>query len=696
MSVRRASGSPKTSIISPRSPSPENYERVLSPSSQQPILNRNRVHVACRFRPQVKYEEERGGIMNLQYISDDSVVIKPQSTKRDTSFVFDRVFDDSCTQEDVFLDVGKPVVKDILNGYNATIFAYGQTSAGKTYTMMNMKRNGDADTRGLAPRVVEELFDAIDKSELNLEFTVKVSFFEIYMERIYDLLEPSKANLQVKEDTIGKTFFVENLTEIYVSSDVEVLSYIKLGNSNKKISATNMNRDSSRSHTILLITVSQVDTRNSQKFTSKLYIVDLAGSEKVYKTAATGTRLDEAKSINTSLATLGKVINALTEKHPHVPYRESKLTKLLQDSLGGNSRTTLLINCSPSSFNEEETLSTLRFGVSAKLIKNKPKINLEVSIEELRLRLKDSEERIKHLELHNANLLDELSSMQNDKISDNVQREQREKYNNLLMNHIAKLKEDNENKADEVLSLRAEIENYILREKQLSSNQAHLTPPLNQNLNFSQSSQIYGLLDVTRDLRSQLSLLKSQVLNMQLPSVQEHLPPLEQVADLLDQMKQQEPLIQSSLRRNSTSIKTIASPPRNESDKVRRNSKKLIVPLKGGYKKQNNHNYIDDSSDEEEETSTVVVKCGWVDMYIDQRWKRVWLVLPRAHPTIKYYKNLKSVSSVEIPIKGLEIVEESENRMRLNAEDGATYRIRTNEKSEWLALIKKELERNQQ
>jgi kinesin family protein 5 len=261
----------------------------------------------------------------------------------------------------------------------------------------------------------------------------------------------TKVNLQVKEEKGGRGFFVSDLTEVYVASDAEVYRILKLGNANKKISSTSkdsdpiesyinplynfldMNSDSSRSHTILSMTITQRNVITSQMISSKLYIVDLAGSEKVYKTAASGLRLEEAKSINQSLATLGKVINALTDKNSvHIPYRESKLTKLLQDALGGNSRTTLLINCSPSSFNEEETVSTLRFGLSAKSIKNKPKVNLEISADEVRRKLKESLVRIEELELQNATLETELIGLRQD-LSNNTKLSH---VNNLLLQDL--------------------------------------------------------------------------------------------------------------------------------------------------------------------------------------------------------------------------------------------------------------------
>lgn len=186
------------------------------------------------------------------------------------------------------------------------------------------------------------------------------------------------------------------MTESYVGSEQEVYQILKVGNENRSIGATNMNKQSSRSHSVFILQVEQKNLADFSSKTGKIYLVDLAGSERISKTGAEGNTLTEAQNINKSLTALGQVINALTDgKSTHVPYRDSKLTRLLQESLGGNSMTSLIITCSPSTFNEEETRSTLRFGSRAKQIKNKAKVNKEFSIQELRYMLQNAEKDIR-------------------------------------------------------------------------------------------------------------------------------------------------------------------------------------------------------------------------------------------------------------------------------------------------------------
>lgn len=254
--------------------------------------------------------------------------------------------------------------------------------------------------------MVSSVFEYISETPDHIEFTVKVGMVEIYMEKIRDLLYPEKANLKVREDK-NRGVYIEEMTESYVSDEADVYDIMRLGNSHRAISATNMNEGSSRSHMLFLMTIHQNNLHEMSAKTGKLYLVDLAGSEKVGKTGAAGQTLEEAKKINKSLSALGNVINALTDGkgHHHIPYRDSKLTRVLQESLGGNSRTTLIITCSPSAYNEAETLSTLRFGYRAKSIKNKPKINREYTVAELRMLLdkaeatiQDKDRRIKYLE----------------------------------------------------------------------------------------------------------------------------------------------------------------------------------------------------------------------------------------------------------------------------------------------------------
>ena len=298
---------------------------------------------------------------------------------------------------------------DILNGYNGTVFAYGQTGAGKSYTMMGADID-DEEQRGIIPRIVEQMFASILRSPGNIEYTVRVSYMEIYMERIRDLLVPQNDNLPVHEEK-SRGVYVKGLLEIYVSSVQEVFEVMRRGGAARATAATNMNQESSRSHSIFVITITQKNVETGSAKSGQLFLVDLAGSEKVGKTGASGQTLEEAKKINKSLSALGMVINSLTDgKSTHIPYRDSKLTRILQESLGGNSRTTLIINCSPSSYNDQETLSTLRFGVRAKAIKNKAKINAELSPLELKQLLKKAQSQVTTYENYVASLEGEVQA----------------------------------------------------------------------------------------------------------------------------------------------------------------------------------------------------------------------------------------------------------------------------------------------
>jgi hypothetical protein len=306
------------------------------------------------------------------------------------TFSFDRVLDMNTTQVEVYEHTAKNIVDSVLQGFNGTIFAYGQTSSGKTFTMQGILE--DPDLQGITPRLSRYLFEYIDSNKnSNIEFVIKASIIEIYNEKIKDLIDLSKVNLQIREDKV-KGIYIESLSEHIVDSAPKVLELIKKGMSNRAINATNMNAESSRSHCIVLLNIIQNNLKDLSARAGKLYLVDLAGSEKISKTGATGVVLDEAKMINKSLTNLGHVINSLTDgKNGHVPYRDSKLTRVLQESLGGNSKTCLIITCSPSSFNEAETLSTLRFGLRAKKVKNQAKVNKEHSIQELKQKVNNLE-----------------------------------------------------------------------------------------------------------------------------------------------------------------------------------------------------------------------------------------------------------------------------------------------------------------
>ncbi|RYO89510.1 hypothetical protein DL764_008563 [Monosporascus ibericus] len=369
------------------------------------MSNANTIKVVARFRPQNKVELASGGQPIVGFQGDDTCTIN--SAEATGTFTFDRVFDMSGRQVDIFDYSIKPTVDDILNGYNGTVFAYGQTGAGKSYTMMGTSIEDD-EGKGVTPRIIEQIFSSIMSSPPTIEYTVRVSYMEIYMERIRDLLAPQNDNLPVHEER-NRGVYVKGLLEIYVSSVEEVFEVMKRGGNARAVAATNMNQESSRSHSIFVITVTQKNLETGSSKSGQLFLVDLAGSEKVGKTGASGQTLEEAKKINKSLSALGMVINALTDgRSSHVPYRDSKLTRILQESLGGNSRTTLIINCSPSSYNDAETLSTLRFGMRAKSIKNKAKVNAELSPAELKAMLAKAKSNMTTYENYISNLEGEI------------------------------------------------------------------------------------------------------------------------------------------------------------------------------------------------------------------------------------------------------------------------------------------------
>ena len=353
------------------------------------------IQVVCRFRPLNDKERENSSTICALFPSSNTVQILPQD-QQPLNFKLDRIFPPSTTQLEIYEHSGRPVVESVMEGFNGTIFAYGQTASGKTFTMTGDQN--DRDKMGITPRMVGTVFDIIDNASEKFEFTVKVSFCEIYMEKISDLLDTSKENLKIRENK-NKGVYIADLSETYVTGDFDVLELLRIGNINRQVGESKMNAKSSRSHSLFSLTVTQTNIEDCSTKIGKLYLVDLAGSEKVSKTGAAGKRLEEAKTINKSLTTLGQVITCLTDgKSTHIPYRDSKLTRVLQDALGGNSKTTLIITCSPASYNESETISTLRFGTRAKYIKNQAKVNREYTIAELKIRLAQCEE-----ELHRRN-----------------------------------------------------------------------------------------------------------------------------------------------------------------------------------------------------------------------------------------------------------------------------------------------------
>jgi len=303
------------------------------------------------------------------------------------NFTFDRVYDPNSSQNEVYNDTAKPAVMSVLQGYNATILAYGQTGTGKTFTMEGFKFNGQDPQRGIVPRSMEEIFKYIENLSSNSRttFMVRVSYLQIYNEIISDLLRTDRSNLHIREDK-KKGVFVEGLSEWAVRSPHEIYTLIQKGALNRATAATRMNDMSSRSHAVFIIIVEQMTTTLDEDTgeeyqeirVGKLNLVDLAGSERVRVTGATGKRLEECKKINQSLSALGNVISSLADQkqnRTHIPYRDAKITRLLEDSLGGNCITTMMAMVSPTIDAFGESLSTLKFANRAKNIKNAPIIN---------------------------------------------------------------------------------------------------------------------------------------------------------------------------------------------------------------------------------------------------------------------------------------------------------------------------------
>ncbi|CAB3982686.1 Centromere-associated E [Paramuricea clavata] len=333
------------------------------------------IRVAIRVRPLIKREND----CKDHWLVDGDTISQIHDGRKiqNTTFTFDRIFSKSHTTLDLYTDFAQPVVLSVMEGINGTLFAYGQTSSGKTYTM-----TGSMDTPGIIPHALDEVFKYISKTR-NREFLLRVSYMEIYNEIITDLLNPKSTNLKIREN-VDREISVEKLTEKVVTSVTEVLDVMRFGEKNRHIGGTNMNERSSRSHAIFRMVAEsrEMHSRNSVENgefdgavkVSHLNLVDLAGSERASVTGAEGIRLREGGFINKSLFALGNVINKLSEgENTFVPFRDSKLTRILQNSLGGNAKTSIICAVTPAS--TDETLSTLQFASRAKRIKNRPEVN---------------------------------------------------------------------------------------------------------------------------------------------------------------------------------------------------------------------------------------------------------------------------------------------------------------------------------
>ena len=356
-----------------------------------------RVMVRCRPLNGKEIAEGRKKAVRMNALRQEVSCVNPKAPDEEPKvFTFDRVYDETCTQLQIFEDTAKGVVDTTFEGYNGTIFAYGQTGAGKTHTMEG--EFNDPIEAGLIPNSFRYIFERIESQSEEKQFLISVSYLEIYNENIWDLLVPrGDSGLQLKENK-DYGVYVQDLKTVIVSNKEEMVGVLSRGKKNRVTGATAMNDKSSRSHAIFTINieVSELGLDGEQHIRKgKFNLVDLAGSERAAKTKASGMRLAEGCKINLSLSALGNVISALVDKKAHhIPYRDSKLTRLLQDSLGGNTKTIMFANVGPADYNYDETMSTLRYANRAKQIKNQPRINEDPKDAMLR----ELQEQIKLLE----------------------------------------------------------------------------------------------------------------------------------------------------------------------------------------------------------------------------------------------------------------------------------------------------------
>jgi kinesin family protein C2/C3 len=306
------------------------------------------IRVYVRVRPVLPSDETIGACIECL----EGELRLTDMNKKNHRYEFERVFDQNSTQQQVFNDV-KPLATSILDGYNVCIFAYGQTGSGKTHTM-----EGNATDRGVNYRILNELFHIIQERKSDYSYEISVAVMEIYNETLVDLLSKDKQKLEIK---MSSSVAVPGLTTLSVSSTENVIEVLSMGYKNRATGANNINKHSSRSHCIVSVYVDGVNLITQQKVRGKLHLIDLAGSERLKRTGTEGDRLKETLAINKSLSCLGNVISALASKNAHVPYRNSKLTSLLQDSLGGNSKTLMFVNVSPTVESAPETICSLGF-----------------------------------------------------------------------------------------------------------------------------------------------------------------------------------------------------------------------------------------------------------------------------------------------------------------------------------------------
>ncbi|XP_026314864.1 chromosome-associated kinesin KIF4-like isoform X2 [Hyposmocoma kahamanoa] len=467
------------------------------------------VQVALRIRPLMQSELDRGCDECIDVVSGE-----PQVQIKDLAFTYNYVFPQHITQQEFYDTAVKGLIGKLFQGYNVTILAYGQTGSGKTYTMGTNYSGSDGDSTklGVIPQAVADIFDYIDTHEDKFIFRVNVSFMELYQEQCYDLLsgkERGHSIIEIRED-INKGVILPGITEKLVTSTMETMMILEQGSLGRVTGSTAMNQASSRSHAVFTIIIAK-ESRTDKNIatTSKFHLVDLAGSERIKKTKASGERLKEGVKINQGLLALGNVISALGDgtNRSFIGYRDSKLTRLLQDSLGGNSLTLMVACVSPADYNLDETVSTLRYADRARRIRNKPVINQDAKAAEI-VRLN---KLVNELRLQLLGKLPSTSEQNNEQLQDELERE-RAKYSDLLKKHkqitehLNNMLIENTNLCEKALLAEAAKEKI---ERKLNE----LTEQCNQTidkLNTSEDeSQKTGVVDYLKEIKTRLEDLQS-------------------------------------------------------------------------------------------------------------------------------------------------------------------------------------------
>ena len=368
-----------------------------------------RVKVSIRIRPFNEDEKKLDPTSPIEITDQKNNIMTIKRDFDKKNFSFDNIFPMETSQTSIFDTTSKDVVNSVLKGYNGTIFAYGQTGSGKTYTMVGNFENNEI--KGIIPRSFDYIFEEIKKDKEH-KYNIKISFIQIYLETIQDLLEPTNKEIRIREDP-EQGVYLEGVQWVPVTSTGDCSKIFKIGEKNRVTESTMMNTYSSRSHAILIAKIEkniilskekilELSKESNEKIKAErvmtnsfLYLVDLAGSERVKKSKAVNMRLEEAKKINYSLLILGNCIQSLTESKPtYIPYRDSKLTRLLQESLGGNAKTSLIVTISPSGYNTDETISSLNFALRAMKVQNKPIINRSVDYQALCIKLQEDLDKL--------------------------------------------------------------------------------------------------------------------------------------------------------------------------------------------------------------------------------------------------------------------------------------------------------------